>query len=104
MNDTPSADLSGIAGVSGARKSRFWRTLGAAFAISLVTNLATRERTSDNQMADALKRAASTTAQTVTERMVERDLNATPVFRIAAGTHLNVVLEQDLRLPPWTGR
>ena len=104
MNDNPSADLSGTAGVSGARMSRFWRTLGAAFAISLVTNLATRERTSDNQVADALKRAASTTAQTVTERMVERDLNAAPVFRIAAGTHLNVVLEQDLRLPPWTGR
>ena len=104
LDDTPSADLTGIAGVSGARKSRFWRTLGSAFAISLVTNLAAREQVDDNPLEDALKRAAGTTAQTVTERMLERDLNAPPVFRIAAGTRLNVVLEHDLRLPPWTGR
>ena len=97
MDDTASADLSGIAGVADARKSRFWRTLGAAFAISLVTNLATRKQTIDNQVEDALKRAAGNTAQGVTERMLERDLNATPVFQIAAGTRLNVVLEQEFR-------
>ena len=104
LDDTHSADLAGISGVSGTRKTRFWRTLGSAFAISLVTNLAAREQVSGNPVEDALKRAAGNTAQTVTERLLERDLNATPVFRIAAGTHLNVVLEQDLRLPPWTSR
>ena len=104
LDETPSADLSGISGVSGTRKTRFWRTLGAAFAISLVTNLASREQVEDNRVEDALRRAAGNTAQTVTERLLERDLNAAPVFRIAAGTHLNVVLEQDLRLPPWRGR
>ena len=104
LDDTPSADLAGVSGISGARKTRFWRTLGAAFAISLVTNLASREQVDDNPIEDALKRAAGNTAQTATERLLERDLNATPVFRIAAGTHLNVVLEQDLRLPPWTSR
>lgn len=104
LDDTPSADLAGVSGISGARKTRFWRTFGAAFAISLVTNLASREQVDDNPIEDALKRAAGNTAQTVTERLLERDLNATPVFRIAAGTHLNVVLEQDLRLPPWTSR
>lgn len=104
LDDTPSADLSGISGVAGTRKTRFWRTLGAAFAISLVTSLAAHEQANDNPVEDALKRAAGNTARTVTERLLERDLNTAPVFRIAAGTHLNAVLEQDLSLPPWTGR
>ncbi len=104
MDDTPSADLAGIAGVSGERRTRFWRTLGSAFAVSLVTNLATREKADDNPVENALRRAAGSTAQTVTERLLERGLDAAPVFRIAAGTRLNVVLEQDLRLPPWATR
>ena len=101
LADAPAADPSGIAGIEGQRKSRFWRTLGAAFAINLVTNLATLEDTGENQLAQALSRAAGDTAQTVTERMLERDLNASPTFRIPAGTRMNVVLEQDLWLAPY---
>ncbi|MCY3875614.1 MAG: TrbI/VirB10 family protein [Rhodobacteraceae bacterium] len=101
LEDALAADLSGIAGIEGQRKSRFWRTLGAAFAINLVTNLATREDSSENQLAKALNRATGDTAQTVTERMLERDLNASPTFRIPAGTRMNVVLEQDLWLAPY---
>ena len=101
LADAPAADLSGIAGIEGQRRSRFWRTLGAAFAINLVTNLTAREDSSDNQLAKALNRAASDTAQTVTERMLDRDLNASPTFQIPAGTRMNVVLEQDLWLPPY---
>ena len=69
-----------------------------------MTNLAAHEQEGDSPVEDALRRAAGNTAQTVTERLLERDLNAAPVFRIAAGTHLNVVLEQDLRLPVWAPR
>ncbi len=101
LADAPAADLSGIAGIEGRRKSRFWRTLGAAFAINLITNLATREDPSEDQLAKALNSAAGDTAQTVTERMLERDLNAAPTFRIPAGTRMNVVLEQDLWLAPY---
>lgn len=101
LADAPAADPSGIAGIEGQKKARFWRTLGAAFAINLVTNLATREDADENQLAKALNRAAGDTAQTVTERMLERDLNASPTFRIPAGTRMNVVLEQDLWLAPY---
>ena len=101
LADAPAADPSGIAGIEGQRRSRFWRTLGAAFAINLVTGLAAREDTSDNQLTRALTRAAGNTAQTVTERMLARDLDASPTFRIPAGTRMNVVLEQDLWLDPY---
>ena len=101
LADAPAADPSGITGIEGQRTSRFWRTLGAAFAINLVTNLSTGEDSSENQLAKAFKRAAGDTAQTVTERMLERDLNASPRFRIPAGTRMNVVLEQDLWLAPY---
>ncbi|MCY4141384.1 MAG: TrbI/VirB10 family protein [Rhodobacteraceae bacterium] len=101
LADAPAADPSGIAGIEGQRKSRFWRTLGAAFAINLVTSLSTGEDSSENRLAKALNRAAGETAQTVTERMLERDLNASPTFRIPAGTRMNVVLEQDLWLAPY---
>ena len=101
LADAPAADLSGIAGIEGQDKSRFWRTLGAAFAINLVTNLAPREDSNENQLAKALSRAAGDTTQTVSERMLDRDLNASPTFQIPAGTRMNVVLEQDLRLPPY---
>lgn len=101
LADAPAADPSGTAGIEGKRKSRFWRTLGAAFAINLVTSLSTGENNNENQLAKALNRAAGDTAQTVTERMLERDLNALPTFRIPAGTRMNVVLEQDLWLAPY---
>ena len=101
LAEAPAAELSGIAGIEGQRRSRFWRTLGAAFAINLVTGLTAREDTSDNQLTQALNRAAGDTAQTVTERMLERDLDASPTFRIPAGTRMNVVLEQDLWLAPY---
>ena len=101
LADAPAADPSGIAGIEGQRKSQFWRTLGAAFAINLITNLATREDSNENQLAKVLNRAAGDTAQTVAERMLERDLNASPTFRIPAGTRMNVVLEQDLWLAPF---
>ena len=101
LADVPAADPSGIAGIKGQRKSRFWKTLGAAFAINLVTNLATREESSENQLAKALNRAVGDTAQTVTERVLERDLNASPTFRIPTGTRMNVVLEQDIWLAPY---
>ena len=98
----PAADPGGISGIKGKRRSRFLRTLGAAFAINLVTALSAEEQTGEGRLADAIRSAAGSTAQTVTERMLERDLNASPTFRITAGTRMNVVLEEDLWLPPWT--
>ena len=99
--DALAADLSGIADIEGQRKSRFRRTFGTEFAINLVTGLTVREGTDENQLAQALNRAAGDTAQTVTERMLVRDPNVSPTFRIPAGTRTNVVLEQDYWLEPY---
>ena len=102
LDDVPSTDHAGVAGVAGKRRSRFWRTLASAFAINLVTASTARQENSDNRLVSAIKEAAGDTAQTVTERMLERDLNTAPTFRVPAGTRMNVVLERELRLPVWT--
>lgn len=101
LDEAPVADLSGMSGLVGQRRSRFWSTLGKAFAINLVTAITARPQAEDNAITDAIKSAAGDTAQTVTERMVERDLNAAPVFRIPSGTPMNIVLEENLWLPPY---
>ncbi len=92
------SDLSGIYGVRGTRESRFLKTLGSAFAINLLGSLARREDNDGDQLADAIRKATGDSAVAVSERLLKRDLNQPPSFRVSAGTEVNVTLETDLWL------
>ena len=92
------SDLSGIYGIRGTRESRFLKTMGSAFAINLLGSLARRKDSDGDQLADAVRRATGDSAVAVSERLLERDLNQPPSFRVSAGTEVNVTLETDLWL------
>ena len=92
------AEMSGIYGVRGTKESRFLKTLGSAFAINLVGSLARRDDRDGDQLADAVRRATGDSAVAVSEKLLERDLNQPPSFRVSAGTQVNITLESDLWL------
>lgn len=92
------SDVSGIYGVRGTRESRFLKTLGSAFAINLLGSLGQREDNDGDQLADAIQKATGDSAVAVSERLLERDFNRPPSFRVSAGTEVNVTLETDLWL------
>ncbi|MCY4141981.1 MAG: TrbI/VirB10 family protein [Rhodobacteraceae bacterium] len=92
------SDLSGIYGIRGTRESRFLKTLGSAVAINLLGSLARRKDSDGDQLADAVRKATGDSAVAVSEKLLERDLNQPPSFRVSAGTEVNVTLETDLWL------
>ena len=95
------SDLSGVAGIKGIRESRLLKALGSAFAINLLASLARREDDSADQLGDAVRRAIGDSAETVSEKLLERDLNQLPTFRVSAGVPMNITLETDLWLPAY---
>ncbi|MDE2911966.1 MAG: hypothetical protein OXL68_03455 [Paracoccaceae bacterium] len=105
LGSAATSDIAGVAGLPGTRQSRFLKTLGTAFAINLVGamtdngNDAMGSGSGSDPLAGRLRHALGDTVRTTSETLIERDLDAAPVFRIAAGTPMNVVLENDLWLP-----
>ncbi len=95
------SDLSGVAGVKGIRESRLLKALGSAFAINLLASLARREDDSAGQLGDAVRRALGDSAESISEKLLERDLNRLPTFRVSAGVPMNITLETDLWLPAY---
>lgn len=95
------SDLSGISGVKGKRESRLLKALGTSFAINLLGSLTRRDDDGVGELEDAVRRAVGDSAETVSEKLLERDLNQLPTFRVSAGVPMNITLETDLWLPAY---
>ncbi len=89
----------GVSGIRGRRSSGFLRALGAAALLDVAGN-ATRILTgSDGGDAALAALVAGRSAERVTDRYLGELLARGARFRVRAGTVMNVLVEEDLRLP-----
>ena len=107
MREFPALGADGASGVKGRRRTGVIAALGAAVLFDLAGN-ATRiitgdEKDSDSDLAAALGAAAGNATSRVAEEYLGRLLGRGPRFRVQPGVFMNVVVEEDMRLPSLGG-
>lgn len=86
-------DAYGASGLTGKRQSGFLASLVQATLLGIAQN-ATGSQSSSSDLTNAAKIASGQAVGTVAERYLSERLAAGPRFTIAAGTVVNVILEQ----------
>ena len=112
LGGTGSLGADGASGIRGRRSTGLWTALGAAVLFDIAGNasqvLIARETGEAPGRTDGLARllgqAAGNSAGEVAQRHVGEILDRGTRFRVDAGARMNVVVEEDMRLPAQPAR
>lgn len=104
----PGADSMGRMGKDGEVNSRFWRVFGPSFLIAVITKMAepkvpqnsTINNYGTGQTGQTWGGVAAQTLSDTSKKIVERYSKAGPYIIIPAGEQINVILTQDIAIPP----
>ena len=93
----------GASGVRGRRSTGLLAALGAAVLFDLAgnaTQIITGEQTQEQgDLASLLAGATGNATSRVAERYMSHLIDGGPRFRVKAGAHMNVLVEEDMQLP-----
>lgn len=101
----PGADAMGRMGVEGEVNSRFWRVFGPSFLIAAATKMSMPDTPSGTTInyygtGQTWQGVAAQTLSDTSKKIIERYQKAGPYIVIPAGEVINVIVTQDIAIPP----
>ena len=107
LQDFSTLGADGASGVKGRRSTGLLAALGAAVLFDLAgnaTQIITGEQTQEQgDLASLLAGATGNATSRVAERYMSHLIDGGPRFRVKAGVHMNVLVEEDMQLPALSG-
>ena len=107
LQDFSTLGADGASGVRGRRSTGLLAALGAAVLFDLAgnaTQIITGEQTQEQgDLASLLAGATGNATSRVAERYMSHLIDGGPRFRVKAGVHMNVLVEEDMQLPALSG-
>ena len=107
LQDFSTLGADGASGVKGRRSTGLLAALGAAVLFDLAgnaTQIITGEETQkQGDLATLLAGATGNATSRVAERYMGHLIDGGPRFRVKAGVHMNVLVEEDMQLPALDG-
>lgn len=101
----PGADSMGSMGVTGEVNSRFWRLFGPSFLIAAVSAAATPSQPSGTTVnyygaSQTWQGVLTQSLSDTSKKIIERYSKAGPYIVVPAGEVINVIVTQDIAIPP----